>query len=80
MSNQQQSFKGPQKSDMISFNTCKKLLNSNGNKYTDEEIYKIRDYLYQLAEIQCRHFEQWQQVQNNLTSVDSVYRPKITLH
>jgi len=72
MSNQQQSFIGFKWPNMISFSTCKKILNSNGNQYTDEEIYKIRDYLYQLAEIQCRHFEQWQQEQNNLTSVGGV--------
>jgi hypothetical protein len=39
---------------------CKETLNANGNEYTDEEILHIRDYLYQLAEIQCRHFKQWQ--------------------
>ncbi len=39
---------------------CKEILNANGNEYTDEEIRRIRDYLYQLAEIQCRHFKQWQ--------------------
>ena len=40
--------------------TCKEILNVNGNEYTDEEICRIRDYLYQLVEIQCRHFKQWQ--------------------
>lgn len=49
--------KGP---DMFSLQTCKKILNRNGNQYTDEEIYKIRDYLYQLVEIQVRHFKQCQ--------------------
>lgn len=39
---------------------CKEILNVNGNKYTDEDICRIRDYLCQLAEIQCRHFKQWQ--------------------
>ncbi len=39
---------------------CKEILNANGNEYTDEEIRSIRDYLQQLAEIQCRHFKQWQ--------------------
>lgn len=72
MSNQQQSYKGSKRSNMLSLNTCKKILNKNGNQYTDEEIYKIREYLYQLAEIQCRHFEQWRQEQNNLQSGNSV--------
>lgn len=49
--------------DMISIHRCEKILNSNGNYYTDEEIHKIRAYLYQLAEIQVRHFKQWQEDQ-----------------
>lgn len=44
----------------FSLQACKKILNRNGNQYADEEIYKIRDYLYQLVEIQVRHFKQWQ--------------------
>jgi len=38
---------------------CKKVLNQNGNDYSDEEILRIRDYLYQLAEIEARNFNQW---------------------
>ncbi len=71
MSKQRQSLKGSKGPDIISFNTSKKILNNNGNQYTDEEIYKIREYLYQLVEIQCRHFEQWRQEQNR-QSVNSV--------
>jgi hypothetical protein len=41
--------------------TCRKVLNQNGNDYPDEEIIMIRDYLYQLAEIECRHFKDWQE-------------------
>ena len=50
--------------DMISLETCKEILNVNGNQYTDEEIYKIREYMYQLVEIQIRHFKQWQEGQD----------------
>ena len=46
--------------DRLDLATCKEILNANGTNYTDEEILRIRDYLYQLAEIQCRHFKQWQ--------------------
>jgi hypothetical protein len=46
-----------EKPDIAAF---KEILNANGNEYTDEEICHIRDYLYQLAENQCRHFKQWQ--------------------
>ena len=37
----------------------------NGNSYSDEEVLRIRDYLYQLAEIECRHFKDWQATQEN---------------
>lgn len=37
---------------MLSIEACKKILNSNGNKYSDNEVKQIREYLYFLAEIQ----------------------------
>ena len=37
---------------IISLTDCKKILNRNGNYYTDEEILKIRDFLIALAELQ----------------------------
>ena len=45
--------------------TCKQILNAGENTYSDQEIIRIRDYLYQLAEIECRYFKQWQTEQNN---------------
>ncbi|MBI5373526.1 MAG: hypothetical protein HZA79_15990 [Sphingobacteriales bacterium] len=63
MAKQNHSMRDSKDRDMISFETCKEILNSNGNQYTDEEIYKIREYMYQLAEIQVRHFKQWQEDQ-----------------
>lgn len=36
---------------MLSVDECKEILNENTRKYTDEEIEKIRCFLYQLAEI-----------------------------
>ena len=47
-------------SSKMDLETCKRFININGNKYTDAEILKIRDFLYQLAEIECRYFKQWQ--------------------
>jgi len=44
----------------LTLQECKKLISINGNSNTDEEILKIRDYLYQLAEIECRYFKEWQ--------------------
>lgn len=37
---------------MLSVEACKKILNSNGNKYSDNEVKQIREYLYFLAELQ----------------------------
>ena len=56
--------KNHEDSGKMDLETCKRLININGNKYTDEEILKIRDFLYQLAEIECRYFKQWQTEQH----------------
>ncbi len=58
-------FKNQTETDRLDLATCKEILNANGNNYTDEEILRIRDYLYQLAEIQYRHFKQWQAEQSD---------------
>jgi hypothetical protein len=65
-------LKKPVESEEFDVETCKQILNVNGNQYTDEEIIRIRDYLYQLVEIQCRHFRQWQAEQNdNVISINT---------
>jgi hypothetical protein len=51
--------------EKLSLAFCKKILNVNGNSYSDEEVLRIRNYLYQLAEIECRHFKDWQAAQEN---------------
>lgn len=35
----------------LSLLECKKILNTDGLCYTDEEVLKIRDWLYQMADI-----------------------------
>ncbi len=35
----------------LSLVECKKILNTDGLNYTDEEVLKIRDWLYQMADI-----------------------------
>jgi hypothetical protein len=35
----------------LSLTECKKILNTDGLFYTDEEIIVLRDYLYHLADI-----------------------------
>ena len=37
---------------MISLESCKKIIKSNGKSYTDEDVKQIRALLYELARIQ----------------------------
>lgn len=42
---------------MINIERCKKVLNNGERKYKDEEIKMIRDYLYQLAELEINELK-----------------------
>lgn len=42
---------------IISITDCKRILNRNGNNFTDDEIQQIRDFLIVLAEVQHSHFK-----------------------
>lgn len=42
---------------MLSNNECKRILNRNGNKFTDDEIEQIRDFLWDLAQIEVKNLE-----------------------
>lgn len=42
---------------MLSDEECKKILNRNGNNYTDEQIRDIRDLLWSLAQIEVKTIE-----------------------
>lgn len=41
----------------VSLSEAKRILNRNGNAYSDEEVKKIVDYLYALAELEVEHAE-----------------------
>jgi hypothetical protein len=41
----------------VSIEQCKKMLNRNGNNYTDEEVEKIRDFLYILVHIEMEYIK-----------------------
>jgi hypothetical protein len=45
---------------MLDFKTCKRILTSNDESYTDEEIVKISELLWQLAVINTEIFFQAQ--------------------
>lgn len=36
---------------------AKRILNRNGNTYSDEEVAKIIDFLYHFAEVSVEHLE-----------------------
>jgi hypothetical protein len=42
---------------IISLTDCKRILNRNGNFYSDEQILAIRDFLILLAELQYSHYK-----------------------
>ena len=42
--------------EKIPLNKCRTILEKNGDKYTDEQIIAIRDFLYQLAQIDYEVF------------------------
>lgn len=44
-------------SERISLTECKKILNKNGNHYTDNEIIEIRNWLYFISEISLASLE-----------------------
>ena len=37
--------------EKISLSKCKSVLESDGSKYTNEEVLEIREFLYMLAEL-----------------------------
>ena len=41
----------------FSLEKCKRILNRNGKNYPDEEVKKIRDFLYFLAELEYETFK-----------------------
>jgi hypothetical protein len=45
----------------LSIERCKKTLNRNGRSYSDEQVKKIRDFLYFLAELEYENFLRAQQ-------------------
>ena len=53
--------------DRISLETCKKVLNAKENGYTDEQVFKIRDMLYALADID---FQIYQDNKNKATIIE----------
>jgi hypothetical protein len=47
---------------MISFSNAKKILNKNGNKYSDDQIMAIIEYFYKLAAINLDYIKTKKQI------------------
>jgi hypothetical protein len=39
---------------MVSINECKKVLANDNKQYSEDEIIQIRDFMYQLANIELK--------------------------
>ncbi|WP_203558234.1 hypothetical protein [Bacteroides sp. 214] len=50
---------------MLTLAQCKSLLNTDKRKYNDEEIKKLRAFLYQIAEIEIQEEEENNNKKNN---------------
>ena len=44
--------------DRLPLETCKQVLKAKENGYSDEEVLKIRDVLYALADIDYEYFQE----------------------
>jgi len=43
---------------LINLKKCKRILRQNGENYSDEQVKKIRQFLYQMAELDYKLFKQ----------------------
>lgn len=42
---------------MVSLEQCREILEKGGHQYSDEQIVKVRDFLYKMASIDYRLFK-----------------------
>ena len=59
-----------QEKDKFSIAYCRTILNKNGKNYSDEQIIRIRDFLYLLAEIEVDYAIEQEQIKGNEKSSD----------
>ncbi len=70
------------KNEKLDLEICRKILNAGDRKYSDEEIVRIRDYLYRLATIECRFYDQWinEQTETPIINLKDETEKSIPLH
>ena len=52
----------------LSLSACKRILNTDGVFYTDDEIVELRDWLYHMADIVFDTLDREEDKNSNLTS------------
>jgi hypothetical protein len=72
----------PASYEKLDLETCKKVLNAGNKIYSDEEVLRIRDYLYRLAAIECRFYDQWinEQTETPIINLQDESEKGIPLH
>jgi len=56
---------------MLTVSECKKILNKNGKKYSDNEIEEIRDFLCEIAQIEVKNLEKQERDENSSNNEQS---------
>jgi hypothetical protein len=70
------------KKEKLDLETCKKILNAGDRKYSNEEVIRIRDYLYRVAAIECSFHDQWvnEQTETPIINLQDETEKSIPLH
>ena len=50
---------------MLTIEECKRILNRNAKQYSEDEIEKIRDFLWEIAEIEVKNIEKQLEDENS---------------
>jgi hypothetical protein len=66
--------------EKISVQECKKILNKQGENFSDEEVKSIRDFLYTLIEIDYFHFQKYVKAKAERLLVDEAEGKVIQLN
>ena len=72
----------PVSNEELDLETCRKVVNAGDRKYSDEEVLRIRDYLYRLAAIECSFYYQWinEQTETPIINLQDETEKSIPLH
>lgn len=54
----------------VSLDQCRAIMNKNGIEYTDEELLKIRDFMYRVLEITTAHYERVQESKAKIIDIN----------